>query len=209
MRSLRGPPKPSNPSRTLYISKIPPNQNSIPSLVFFFKKYGHLESIWAEGTNAVVTFDSNESAMAAYQDPDPFLNNRFISIVFHKSPRKSEANLDHFVNHATVSRRVSDVQHQIEAKLREQDAFREELRAQTAQRIQEQRIAAQQKMETIEQLKKRRSGYVLAASRLVTGPGNVADTETKETLQGLRQLIDETQKLIEDLQAGRLARRHP
>jgi hypothetical protein len=200
MNPMIGPPPPTNPSRTLYISKIPPNQNTIPALIFFFKKYGHIDSVWAEGTNAVITFDSEESALAAYQDPDPFLNNRFIRIYFHKAPRKNESNLDQFINHTIVARQVSHVQQRIDAKLREEEAFRETLREQTAQKISERKMIAKQKIETIEELKRQRSEYVLAASRLVSGPGHVSDANTKETLQILRALIDETHNIIQSFQ---------
>jgi hypothetical protein len=124
---------PSNPSRTIYISQIPANQNTIPSLILFFKKYGHIESTWAEGTNAVVTFESDESAMAAFQDPDPFLSNRFIRIYFHKSPHKSESNLEQFINRTIVARQVGEIRQQIEAKVREQEQFRTALRERMGQ----------------------------------------------------------------------------
>jgi hypothetical protein len=200
-----GTPQLANPNRTLYISKIPPNQNTIPALIFFFKKYGHIESASAEGTSAVVAFDSEESARAAFQDPNPFLNNRFIRIYFHKTPANNESNLDQFINRETVVRKVSEVQQQIDAKLREQEAFRLALREQTAQKIRERAGADQNKIETLEELKKQRTEYVLAASRLVSGPGSVGDANTKETLQALRRLIDETHELIQQLQRERTA----
>jgi hypothetical protein len=182
---LRGPPPPREPCKTIAISKIPANENSVHGLFHFFKKYGHVESVWCQGTRAVVSFASESSAMAAYLDPDPYLNNRFVRIVFHSSPASNESNLEQFIDGRAVDARGAAVASELDAEVRRQESMLRAMRSGTA--------------DSLEALKKRRSEYVLAASRLVSTNTAAADGAQgwRDELKVFRDLIDETQSLID------------
>jgi hypothetical protein len=182
---LRCPPPRRQPCKTIAISKIPAKENSVHALLRFFKKYGHIESVWCQGTRAVVSFASESSAMSAYLDPDPYLSNRFVRIVFHSSPASNESNLEQFIDAQAVEARAAAVRAKLDAKVRDQELMLRAMRSGTA--------------DSLEALKKRRSEYVLAASRLVSTNAASADEAQgwRDQLKVFRELIDETQSLID------------
>jgi hypothetical protein len=195
-----GGPRAETPSHTLYLSSVPANQNTIHALLKFFKKYGHIQSIWASGTHAAICFLSPESAKQAFEDPDPFLNNRFVKIYFHRQPRKSECNLEQYINRDLIDRKCTDVERQIASKLREQDEIQSSMLEQRKTRV-PMVPEALQTVGTVEQLKSRKSELVMEASRVITEQltAGKSDPQLKERLTLLRRLIDETQTAINEI----------
>jgi hypothetical protein len=179
------PPPRQHPSRAIAISKIPAKENSLRRLLHFFKKYGHIESLWCHGTRAVVSFANEPSAKSAFLDPDPYLNNRFVRIAFHPSPASNESNLEQFIDAKAVNVRAAEVGAARDAKMRDQESMLHTMRSTTTN--------------SIEGLKKRRSEFVLAASQLVSSNAATPDEEfgRRNQLKTFRELIDETQFLID------------
>jgi RNA recognition motif-containing protein len=177
------------PSSTLYLSGIPANQNTIHSLLKFFKRYGHIQSISASGTRANVCFAADESARQAYENPEPFLNNRFIKIHYHRNPRASESNLEQWIDRDLVSARCEEVEQQIASKLREQDEIQSSM-------LEQRRSKAT--IGEYEGLRKRKCDLVLEASKIVSRQLK-GDRSGGERLAVLRQLIGQTQEAIDGL----------
>jgi hypothetical protein len=181
----RWPPLRQHSSKTIAISKIPANQNNLRGLLHFFKKYGHIESVWCHGTRAVVSFANDSSAMSAFLDPDPYLNNRFVRIAFHPSPASNESNLEQFIDTKLVNVRVAEVGAAWDAKMRNQESLLRTMRSTTT--------------DNLERLKKRRSEFVLAALQLISSNAAASDEELerRNQLRTFRELIDESQFLID------------
>ena len=168
----------------LYLSKVPANQNSVHALLAHYKKYGHIMSIWAEGTNAVVRFEKEESAVAAYHDPVPFLMNRFIRVYFHKVPEEEESNLERLIDQDIVSEKAALVSQAIEKKISEQ----EEIRKQMA----EENMRKQQ----LEELKKQRSDFIVATAKLIGETTEKMESMNEEEISKMKELIKDAQALL-------------
>ena len=177
-------------SAVLYLSKVPPTQNSVHAILAHYKKYGHIQSIWAEGSNAVIRFEKEESAIAAYQDPVPFLMNRFIHVYFHKTPDDEESNLERFVDQKLVAEKCAVVSKAIQTKIDEG----EELRKQMA----EDNLKRQQQ---VMELRKKRSDFIIATTKLIGETSQNMDAMKEEDLSKMRDLMNDAQELLEKLES--------
>lgn len=74
---------------TLRITDIPPEQNTFVHLYKHFLKFGDVSDLRAtcngDPKTATVTFDTREAAVAAFNSPEPLLNNRFIKVTWDSS----------------------------------------------------------------------------------------------------------------------------
>lgn len=66
--------------KTLFVTGIPEEQNSVSQLLGHFKKFGHVVIRCFGGDKAHVLFDSHEEAAKALAAPDALLGNRFIKL---------------------------------------------------------------------------------------------------------------------------------
>lgn len=106
-----GKKKEIKPCETLFITNIPPNSCTVPTLFQHFKNYGYIQSIYASGTCASITFNSIEEAKKAFYSPEAFVNNRFVRYFYHNNPSKALDKLSQVVdkNHVqSVLKQVND-----------------------------------------------------------------------------------------------------
>ncbi|OHT06066.1 hypothetical protein TRFO_05724 [Tritrichomonas foetus] len=106
------------PCDTLYLSNVPASSCVVHILFKHFKKYGHIRSIWTNGTNAVITFSTKEEAIKAYKSPEAYANNRFVHYHYHLAPEKAESRLSLAVDTDYVNKTLKEVADQIAAEQR-------------------------------------------------------------------------------------------
>lgn len=74
----------ANSANTIYLTEIPPNENTVQKLCNYFSKFGNVLSVNVahngDNTAATVTFVNNKFANAALKCTDAVLNNRFIKV---------------------------------------------------------------------------------------------------------------------------------
>lgn len=97
------------PSNTLYLSTVPQKECSIPSLFQHFKNYGHIRSIYAYGTNAVIAYDTVDEGIKAFRSSEAYANNRFVHYRYHRHPETAESLLSVVVDKERVSKVLSEV----------------------------------------------------------------------------------------------------
>ena len=116
------------PCETLYISNIPSNSCTIPTLFHHFRNYGHIQSIYAYGTNASITFSSVEDAKTAFKSPEALVNNRFVRYYYHNHPEKAPDRLSLIVD----KEHVYSVLQTVKDNIAKQQRHTIELRSQLA-----------------------------------------------------------------------------
>lgn len=121
------PELPENKSNVIHVLHIPPKYNDVHALLKYFKKYGSINSIYSNGTVATITYDSIESAIKAYNDPNSFLNNRFIKLRFQENQEVNESELLEFSDKERVSRFVQTVNNEIAEEINEVNRIRQSL----------------------------------------------------------------------------------
>jgi RNA-binding protein 26 len=81
----RGPPgEQPQADKTLFVTGIPAEQNTVGNLLKHFKKYGHVVIRPFGGDKAHVLFESHGEAEKALQSPDAVMGNRFIRLYWAK-----------------------------------------------------------------------------------------------------------------------------
>lgn len=114
-----GKKREKQPCETLYISLIPANSCTIPTIFNHFKNYGHIKSIYAFGTNASITFSSVEDAQTAFKSPEAFVNNRFVRYHYHNDPAKALDHLSSVVDQDHVQSVLKTVKENIAQRQRD------------------------------------------------------------------------------------------
>ena len=125
-------------SETILVSNIPPSKNAISRVYNYFKKYGRIISLWVEGTEATIVYDSNTSAHKALLDPMSFLNNRFIKIQY-LTQSNSKANLKQYIDSEKVDKFSKEVEDNIQRLLHNTEQLKKELFEQNKTKIQEEK----------------------------------------------------------------------
>lgn len=111
------------------LSSLPLKSNLVPSLFKFYKKFGHIVSIYSAGTKAIIEYETYIEAKLALEDPKPFMGNRFIRLRYVQNPKKSPNNLEQFVNLEQVLQVNEVAQKQIQDKLNETKQLQASLKA--------------------------------------------------------------------------------
>ena len=102
-------------SNTVLVSNIPASKNAISRVYNYFKKYGKINSLWVEGTEATIVYDSTVSARKALNDPMSLMNNRFIKIQYQYQENKCKANLKQYIDEEKVNKFSKEVNNNIQA----------------------------------------------------------------------------------------------
>lgn len=127
-------------SETILVSNIPPSKNAISRVYNYFKKYGRINSLWVEGTEATIVYDSITSARKALTDPMSFLNNRFIKIQYLTQQSNSKANLKQYIDNEKVDKFSKEVEDNIQRLLHNTEQLKKELFEQNKTKIQEEKF---------------------------------------------------------------------
>ncbi|XP_062598259.1 RNA-binding protein 26-like, partial [Saccostrea cucullata] len=81
--------KPDTDALSLEVRKIPKEFNNISAINQHFCKFGNLTNIQVNFENdpeaALVTFSTNQEALACYRSTEPLFNNRFVKVFWHKN----------------------------------------------------------------------------------------------------------------------------
>lgn len=102
------------PTNVLYLSNVPTSHNTVIKLFDHFKAYGHIQSIWASGTNATIAYESVESCIKAFNSPEAFANNRFVHYHYHVHPQTAESTLSLCSNMEDIEKEAQEVIKKIE-----------------------------------------------------------------------------------------------
>lgn len=187
-----------NPGKTIHLSRIPANENYVPDLMRFYKRHGHIISIWCDGTEATIEYETPESAKRALEDPEPFMNNRFIQLEYHINPEKAESHLEQFCDLNRVQKFENEVNSAIDEKIRETFEIQNELRAKTNQIL-----LSPENQAKLQELKMNLAEYRIESSGLKIKRKQVSKNEAAiidERLCELNALKTETEILIRQLQ---------
>ena len=131
-RAIRLPPN-VTPSDTLLLKKVPTAANKVTKIFKHFKKYGRIKGIWCKGTEALVTFETNEAAKTAFESPEAYANNRFVRFLYPRDPEHAESKLSVFINKAAVSAVLEQVKKEIETANEEASLLRDKMKSQRKQ----------------------------------------------------------------------------
>lgn len=84
---------PDTDNLSLEVRKIPKEFNNIMAINQHFSKFGNLTNIQVNFENdpeaALVTFGTNQEALACYRSTEPLFNNRFVKVFWHKNKDKN------------------------------------------------------------------------------------------------------------------------
>lgn len=122
-----GKPRKFPESNTILVSNIPAPKNAISKIYSYFKKYGKIKSLWVEGTEATITYESAVSARKALSDPKSLMNNRFIKIQYVLNQNKSKTNLRQYIDNERVDKFSSEVNENIQNLIKETERLQKEL----------------------------------------------------------------------------------
>ncbi|XP_056010685.1 RNA-binding protein 26-like isoform X2 [Ostrea edulis] len=106
--------KPDTDALSLEVRKIPKEFNNIMAINQHFCKFGKLTNIQVSFENdseaALVTFSTNQEALACYRSTEPLFNNRFVKVFWHKNrentQEKSEGSGGQPPDHKSVKERL-------------------------------------------------------------------------------------------------------
>lgn len=121
-----GKPSKVKESNTILVSNIPASKNAISHVYNYFKKYGRINSIWVEGTEAIIVYDSIASATESLNDPMSLMNNRFIKIQYLHDQNKCKANLKQYIDTEKVDRFSKEVEDNIQELLQKTEQLKKE-----------------------------------------------------------------------------------
>ncbi|XP_061164198.1 RNA-binding protein 26-like isoform X2 [Saccostrea echinata] len=90
--------KPDTDALSLEVRKIPKEFNNIAAINQHFCKFGNLTNIQVNFENdpeaALVTFSTNQEALACYRSTEPLFNNRFVKVFWHKNKENTQEKID-------------------------------------------------------------------------------------------------------------------
>ncbi|KAK8887141.1 hypothetical protein M9Y10_038179 [Tritrichomonas musculus] len=198
MNNHAGKKKEVKPCETLYISNIPSKSCSIPKIFQHFRNYGHIQSIYAYGTNASITFSSKEEAMIAIKSPEAFENNRFVRYHFHLHPDKADDRLSLLVDKDFVQTVTKEVNQKIAQEQRRTIELQSQLKNST-QKSEESNLSNQDQSNNIEYLASKRPEIQQTLKKLQkekqTAPPE-KESEIQSQIDQNLELLNEIDKIL-------------
>lgn len=202
-------------SNAIIVKNIPANKNAISSVYSYFKKYGHILSLYVSGTDAVIVYPSHLNAQKAYEDPLSFLNNRFIQVdYYHSNLNANPSNLIQYINQKRVNQFSQLVNEKIDSLIQETEELRKSFLKQAQeknskqenepidQEVQQEPSHSEQishtqleRKQMISDLRKKKSKLIIQAAKMATNQGN--DSLVTEEIENLTNQIEDLQLQIE------------
>ena len=193
-------PQTVSDSRIIIASNIPATRNAITSVFGYFKKYGHIRSLWVGGTEAIIEYDSPQSAQKAYDDPESFLNNRFIKIGFHHQNFHESTNLLQHCNEDMIENLSNSANERVKSIMENTENIKRQI---SEQKLLEAVVNSPFK-KSLDNLLKKKAHYLFELNRIqADNNGNEEETASKKQsiikkIAKLQMRIDKRQKASND-----------
>lgn len=203
-------------SNTVLVSNIPASKNAISRVYNYFKKYGKINSLWVEGTEATIVYDSTVSARKALNDPMSLMNNRFIKIQYQYQENKCKANLKQYIDEEKVNKFSKEVNNNIQALIQNTEKLKKELFEQNKLKNQQAKLSLPvinesnevkldverkkskkdaETIQKIEDLQKQKTKLIIEAAKIANN--NDGSSDFQNQIQSYKDQIEEIQAKID------------